>query len=190
MSSSKLYWHHSSPLPYCVYVRTGICLKARLTLIMGENDESRNRWKYQGDIQQIAKDEHVANIPLPHPIYGCKFEAKGKRICVVPREPMDNHMKFIDGSDPGEPPHVMLAVDQNDQVRAWKIRTIHQHEATTVDYGGAYWLNRWTHLSQQQQKRYTYPLPTGMAAHAGRRNNREESWRTGMGICCSIQEHL
>ena len=29
---------------------------------------------------------------------------------------MDNIMKFIDGSEPGEPPHVMLAVDQNDQV--------------------------------------------------------------------------
>ena len=47
---------------------------------------------------------------------------------------MDNFMKFIDGSDPGEPPHVMLSVDQNDQVRVWQIRTIHQHEAITVDY--------------------------------------------------------
>ena len=81
---------------------------------------ARNRWKYQGDVIQIAKDEHVANIPLPHLIYGCKFEAKGKRFRVVPREPMDNLMKFIDGSEPGEPPHVMLAVDQNDQVRVWQ----------------------------------------------------------------------
>ena len=45
---------------------TGICLKARQTLIIGENNEPRNRWKYQGDVQQIAKDEHVANVPLPH----------------------------------------------------------------------------------------------------------------------------
>ena len=66
---------------------------------------------------------------------------------------MDNLMKFIDGSDPGEPPHVMLAVDQNDQVRVWQIRTIHQHETITVDYGGAYWLNCWTRLSKQQQRK-------------------------------------
>ena len=98
---------------------TGICLKATQTLSMGDNDAPRNRWKYQGDVQQIALDDHVANTPLPHLIYGCEFEAKGKRFRVVPREPMDNLMKFIDGSDPGEPPHVMLAVDQNDQVRVW-----------------------------------------------------------------------
>ena len=115
----------------------GICLKARQTLTMVENDGPRNRWKYQGDVQQIAKEGHVANIPLPHLIYGCKFEAKGKRFRVVPREPMDTLMKFIDGSEPGEPPHVMLAVDQNDQVRVWQIRTIYQDEAITVDYGGA-----------------------------------------------------
>lgn len=39
-----------------------------------------------GAIPEIAYDEHVANIPLPHLIYGCKFEAKGKRYCVTPRE--------------------------------------------------------------------------------------------------------
>ena len=27
-----------------------ICLKARQTLTMGENDGPRNRWKYQGDV--------------------------------------------------------------------------------------------------------------------------------------------
>ena len=97
---------------------TGICLKARKTLSMGENDEPQNRWKYQGEVQQIVRVEHVSNIPLPHLIYGCKFEAKGKRFRVVPREPMDNLIKFIDGSEPGEPPHIMLAVDnKNDQVR-------------------------------------------------------------------------
>ena len=58
---------------------TGICLKTRQTLNMGDNDAPRNRWKYQGDVQQIAFDDHVANIPLPHLIYGCEFEAKGKR---------------------------------------------------------------------------------------------------------------
>ena len=42
---------------------------------------------------------------------------------------MDNLIIFIDGLDPGEPPHVMLAMDQNDQVRVWQIRTIHQDEA-------------------------------------------------------------
>ena len=47
---------------------------------------------------------------------------------------MDNLMKFIDGSEPGKSPHVMLAVDQNDQVRVWQIRTINQDEAITVDY--------------------------------------------------------
>ena len=120
---------------------TGMPKKARHTLSMGENDGPRNRWKYQGDVQQIATDKHLANIPLPHLIYGCKFEVKGKRFRVVPREPMDNLMKFIDGSDPGEPPHVMLAVDQIDQFRVWQIRTIHQHEAIKVDYGGEYWLN-------------------------------------------------
>ena len=72
---------------------TGICLKARQTLSMGDNDAPRNRWKYQGDVQQIALDDHVANMPLPHLIYGCEFEAKGKRF------------RVIDGSDPGEPPH-------------------------------------------------------------------------------------
>ena len=131
----------------------GICLKARQTLTVGENDGPRNRWKYQGDVQQIVREEHVANIPLPHLIYGREFEAKGKRYCVVPREPMDNLMKFIDRSEPGEPPYVMLAVDQNDQVRVWQIRTIYQDEAITVDYGGAYWLNCWTRLSQQQQRK-------------------------------------
>ena len=92
----------------------GICLKARQTLTMGKNDGPCNRWKYQGDVQQIVRGERVGNIPLPHLIYGCEFEAKGKRFRVVPREPMDNLIKFIDGSEPGEPPHVMLAVDQND----------------------------------------------------------------------------
>ena len=33
---------------------------------MPENDEPRNRWKYQGDVQQIAIEEHVAIIPLSH----------------------------------------------------------------------------------------------------------------------------
>ena len=46
----------------------------------------------------------------------------------------------------------MLALDQNDQVRVWHIRTIYQDEAITVDYGGAYWLNCGTLLSQQQRK--------------------------------------
>ena len=58
---------------------TGLCLKARQTLILGKNDAPRNRWKYQGDVEQIANDEHIANIPLPLLIYGCEFEAKGKR---------------------------------------------------------------------------------------------------------------
>ena len=49
---------------------------------------------------------------------------------------MNNLMKFIDGSKPGELPHVMLAVDQNDQVRVWQICTIQQLEVITVDYGG------------------------------------------------------
>ena len=91
---------------------------------MGANDEPRSRWKCQGAAQEIAKDEHIANVPLPNLIYGCKFEAKGKRFRVT----LDNLIKFIDGSEPGELPHVMLAVDQNDQVRVWRIRTIHQHE--------------------------------------------------------------
>ena len=65
---------------------------------------------------------------------------------------MDNLMKFIYGSEPGEPQHEMLAVDQNDQVQVWQIRTIYQDEAITVDYGGPYWLNCWTRLSQQQQQ--------------------------------------
>ena len=65
---------------------------------------------------------------------------------------MDNLVKFIDGSNPREPPHVMLAVDQNNQVRLWQIRTIHQHEAITVDYGGQYWLNCGTRLSKKQQR--------------------------------------
>ena len=48
----------------------------------------------------------------------------------------------------------MLAVDQNDyQVRVWQLRTIYQHEVITVDYGGAYKLNCWIRLSQQQQRR-------------------------------------
>ena len=50
---------------------------------------------------------------------------------------MDNLMKFIDESEPGKPPHVMTAVDQNDQVRVWQIRTIYKDEAITDD-GGAY----------------------------------------------------
>ena len=82
--------------------------ESKTTLTLGENDEPRSRWKYQGDVQEIAKDEHEANIPLPHLTNGCEFE-------VVPREQMDNLIKFIDGSEPGELPHVMLAVDQNDQ---------------------------------------------------------------------------
>ena len=85
-------------------------------------------------LEKIAKEEHVANIPLPHLMYGCEFEAKGKRFRVVPREPMDNLMKFIDGSKPGEPPQVMLAMDQNDQVRVRQICTIYQDGAITVDY--------------------------------------------------------
>ena len=83
---------------------TGICLKARQTLTMGENDGPPNRWKYQGDGQKIAKEELLANIPLSHLIYGCEFEAKGKRFRVVPKEPMDNLIKFLDESEPGEPP--------------------------------------------------------------------------------------
>ena len=56
---------------------TEIRLTARQTLTMGENDGPRNRWKYQGDVQHIAKEEYVANIPLPHLMYGCELEAKG-----------------------------------------------------------------------------------------------------------------
>ena len=69
-----------------------ICLKARQTLTMGENDGPRNRWKYQRDVQQIVREDQVANIPLPHLIYECEYEAKGKRYRVVPREPTDNLM--------------------------------------------------------------------------------------------------
>ena len=62
----------------------GICLKARHTLTMRENDEPKNRLRYQGAFQKIALDEHVAYISLPHLIYGCEFEGKGKDIVLPP----------------------------------------------------------------------------------------------------------
>ena len=60
---------------------------------------------------------------------------------------MNNLIKFIKESEPENLPHVMLAVDHK-QVRVWQLRTINQHEVITGDYGGAYWLNCWTRLSQ------------------------------------------
>ena len=88
-------------------------------------------------MQEITHDDHIANI-LRHLIYGYEFETKGKRYRSIPREPMNNLKKFIVKSEPGELPHVMLAVDQNDQVWVSQLRTINQHEVITVDYGGAY----------------------------------------------------
>ena len=41
---------------------------------------------------------------------------RNKKVPVTPRKPKDNLMKFIDGSEPGDLSHVMLAVDQNEHV--------------------------------------------------------------------------
>ena len=46
---------------------------------------------------------------------------------------MDTLMKRLDGSKPGKLPHVILAVDENDQVRVWQLCTIYYHEVITVD---------------------------------------------------------
>ena len=75
---------------------------------------------------------------------------------------------------------MILALDQNDQVRVWQLCTIHQHKVITVDYGGAYWLNYWTRLSLQQQQKmirehYTHILFPPDRSHAGGTHNREKN---------------
>ena len=134
---------------------TRICLKARHTLIMKENAKPKcsTGRDIMGTNKTLHTTKHVADIPLTHLIYGCEFETKGKRYRVTPSKPMDNLIKLINGSEPGDLPQVMLALNQNEHVWVWQLRTINQHEVITVDYGGAYWLNCCTRLSQSQQKR-------------------------------------
>ena len=59
---------------------------------------------------------------------------KGNRYRVTPNDNMDNLVKFIDGSKPGDMHHIMLAVDQHDQVYVWQLRTISHQEVITIDY--------------------------------------------------------
>ena len=87
----------------------------------------------------------------------------------------------------------MLAVDQNRHVWVWQLRKINQHKVIIVNYGGAYWLNCWTRLSQSQLKKLRGNIaPT----YASRRNDRtrrmdtlrKKDWSTQIGICHGIRK--
>ena len=138
---------------------------------MGENDEPRNRWKYHGAVQESANDEHVANVPLPHLIYGCELEAKGKRFRVTPREP-EIHRWIETGATPScyacgrpERPGPSMADSHNTSTRGQNGRLWWSILAELLDPFVT------TTTEKDQGTLHPYTFPTGMAAHAGRRNN-------------------
>ena len=54
---------------------TGICLNARHTLTMEENAGPTYRWRYHGDIQKIATDEHILSSSIMISGNGCQHVA-------------------------------------------------------------------------------------------------------------------
>ena len=143
---------------------------------------------------RVGHSEHVANIPFPHLIYGCEFEAKGRKYRVTPRESMDNLMKFIDGSEPGKLPYgwseqtsPSMAASHNIPARGPNSRLWWSILAALLDS----FVTTTTTTTTEKNQGTPHPctLPAGMAAHAGRTNNREKDWPTLMGKLCSIQKY-
>ena len=81
--------------------------------------QAQNIWRYYGTKTIIQSNEHIANIPIHHLVYGCQVVTQGTRYRITPSRNVDNLTKYIDGAMPGHEPYVMLTVDQNDQIRVW-----------------------------------------------------------------------
>ena len=97
-----------------IAICTGICLKACYTAHNGRECWTHVQVDISRDVQKIAPDEHIINIPLPHLIYMDVNLRRRKR--GAPSEPKNHFIKFIDGLEHRDKLHVMLAVDQNEHI--------------------------------------------------------------------------